>query len=148
MEWTLVKSRGDSISSCAIIAVNDSFVELSRGTSPFLIPVDSVSVLMKRAPASWSGTGAAIGFVLIGISGAVVGADVGKKTGTGPFDIIDPGKIAAGVAGAIIGSAVGLVLGGKIGASFTEGEYEVHELSGRDHLDKVAIIRSLIINGG
>ena len=140
-EWTIVRFAGDTLSECSLQRLDDSLLTVVYKNSTVSIPVDIINVLSRHKESGfWTGAeyGGAIGFA----TGSAVG--VVDYHDQDPTLLTVLNYIEPGLKGAVIGGAAVVAIGGIIGLSF--GGDDIHQLYRMTRAQKLAVIRSIIVN--
>lgn len=143
IQWTVIKSSGDTLRSCVIGDLDSNVVYLVFGNDAIKICVDSLRMLIKHNDSHfWRGAGYGAP------AGVIVGALVGVIAAAPPFTLswsTDNGKSVYGgtsiFEGGFYGGVAGFVVGGVIGA--LSGGEEKHDLSQETTEEKIKILRDL-----
>jgi hypothetical protein len=144
--WEVSTTRGDTLTACLLLSVDDSVLAVTCGGRSKRIPVDSITRLRKVQPSKfWTG----VGYGALG--GVVIGAAVGLATYSKPeprpgeWVLIDLGPGFAAAAGALIGLGFGACVGGAIGASISGSEET--DLRNTSHAQRLAILHFIVTPG-
>ena len=141
-DWRVVRSSGDTLSDCALMTLDDSLLTLKHNGSTMSLPVDSVDLLFYHKD-SFFWTGAGYGFGAGFAVGAVIGAASYRGEGSDLFGL-GGGIVASGLQMGFLCGVGGFAVGGVIGGS--QGEDEMHKLSGMPHIVRLNMVRSAMLN--
>lgn len=133
---TLGLSSGESLQGKILRVVDDSMFTFESKGRALLVPVDSVSHLLRHG-GSYFWQGAGIGAMTGIVAGAAIGAATYKREG---FPVLGRGDHM--VAGAVVGIPVGFVVGGLVGASVEEDD--LIDVSRSGYEVKLMVIRMMI----